>query len=408
MKILHINKFFDLHGGADIYLQRLMAAQTKAGHDVHALSTKSIRNLPSSDEKYFVTRNDLDKKEGLMKDTKKAMQFIWNQEAHRSVEKMLAEVKPDVIHLHNIYHHLSSSILGPIYKQHLPCVQTLHDYKLACPNYRMFTQGSPCERCKGGKYYNAVKYQCLSTGFLPNLLAAFEMGLTKSRQSYERTVRLFLCPSRFMKEKMEDWGEPKSKLRYVPNPVEVPEQIAVGAGGYLLYVGRLSPEKGLLTLLEALRQIPELPLKLAGRGPEEEQLRSYVQTHGMAHVEFLGFQTADQLVSLRHRADAVVLPTMSYENASGALLEAMAQGVPCLATRIGGNPELIEDEKNGFLVRPQDVHDWVRTIRRFLALSSDARRMMGSAGRERILSRHRWETHLAHLQTCYYEAGVSS
>ena len=183
MKILHINKFFDLHGGAEVYLHRLMAAQQKAGHDVHVVSTKSPRNVPSKDEGYFVTRNELDKREGPVKDAKKAMQYLWNREAKQAVEQALHDLKPDVVHLHNIYHHLSTSVLEPIFKQGLPCVQTLHDYKLACPNYKMFTEGAPCERCKGGKYQNAIKYNCFGTAFLPNLLAAFEMGFTKSRQS---------------------------------------------------------------------------------------------------------------------------------------------------------------------------------------------------------------------------------
>lgn len=407
MRILHINKFFDLHGGAEVYLHRLMDAQQKAGHEVHALSTKSPRNIPSPDEHYFVTRHELDRREGPVKDIQKAIQFVWNQEAKRSVERAIEELNPDVIHLHNIYHHLSTSLLEPIYKKRLPCVQTLHDYKLACPNYKMFTEGSPCERCKGGKYQNAITHHCFGNSFLPNMLAAFEMGFTKSRQSYERTVRLFLCPSRFMKEKMEDWGEPKSKLRYVPNPVELPAEMSVGGGGYLLYVGRLSPEKGLMTVLEALRTIPELPLKIAGRGPEEERLRTYVHSQGMAHVEFIGFQTAEQLLRLRYRAEAAILPTLSYENASGVILEAMAQGVPCLATRIGGNPELVEDGRSGFLVRPQDTEDWTRILRRFLALTPEARRAMGAAGRQRIEQQFRWETHLAHLTSCYQEVQTS-
>lgn len=238
------------------------------------------------------------------------------------------------------------------------------------------------------------------------MLAALEMGFTKARQSYEKTVRLFLCPSHFLQEKMEDWGEPPSKLRYVPNPVAVPTETAHGGGGYLFYAGRLSVEKGLLSFLEAARQLPELPIKIAGRGPEEENLRAYVREQGMAQVEFLGFLQADQLLALRQRAEALVMPVIWYENSSLSILEAMAQGLPVLATRIGGNPELVKDGVNGFLAKSQDKEDWVRIMRRFLALAPDARRAMGMAGRERVIEKHRWETHLAHLTTCYHEAGV--
>lgn len=406
MRILHVNKFFDLHGGAEVYLHRLMEAQTRAGHEVHAFSTRDSKNLPSPDAARFVTRSELDRSEGAKEDAIKAARFLWNREAGQAMERAIQDLRPDVIHLHNLYHHLSSSVLAPIRKANIPCVQTLHDYKLACPNYRMFTEGSACERCKGGNYLEAVKHRCLATGFLPNVLAALEMGMTKARQSYERTVRVFLCPSRFLLEKMQDWGEPPGKLRYLPNPVEMPKESASRGGGYLLYAGRLAVEKGLESFLEAALQIPELPVKIAGRGPEEERLKSLVRSRGASHVEFLGFQSPEALVRLRARAEALVLPSIWYENASLSILEAMVDGLPCLVSRIGGNPELIEDEAMGFLAKPGDVGDWMRILRRFQAVSMDGRAKMGAAARARVEERFLWSTHLDRLEGFYREAGA--
>lgn len=405
MRILHVNKFFDLNGGAEIYMHRLMQAQEKAGHEVHALSTRSPKNLPSKDAKHFVTRSELDRSDGAAEDLKKAARFLWNQEAKQAIEEAINEFKPEVIHLHNIYHHLSSSILTPIQKAKIPCVQTLHDYKLACPNYRMFTQGAVCERCKGGRYWEAVKNECLSSGFLPNVLAALEMGMTKARHSYERSVRLFLCPSRFMLEKMQDWGEPPGKLRYLPNPVELPTHPAPRGGGYLLYAGRLAEEKGLASFIEAVARMPEVSVKIAGRGPDEERLKSLARSKGATHVEFLGFQEPAALHKLRLYAEALVLPSIWYENASLSILEAMAEGLPCLVTRIGGNPELVEDGVHGFLAKPNDVEDWVRALRRFQAVSSDARVAMREASRVRIQERFLWSTHLKNLDEIYQEIG---
>lgn len=382
-------------------MHELMRKQQESGHEVHAVSTRSLRNLPTEDERFFVTRYNLDKREGARKDIIKAVNYIWNIEAKDALERALDELKPDVVHLHNLYHHLSTSVLKPIRERNLPCVQTLHDYKLACPNYRMFTEGSPCERCKGGNYFNAVKHRCLASGLLPNLLAAFEMGMTKSRQSYEKTVHAFLCPSRFIKEKMEDWGEPKDKFHLLPNPTDLPEAPAPRGGGFLLYVGSLSEVKGVASLIKASAQVPELPLKLAGRGPEQEHLKSLAKSLGAHHIEFLGFTPPAELAVIRQRAEAVVLPTLSYENCSGALLEGMADGLPCLATRIGGNPELIEDGVNGFLAQPGNVEDWVRTIRRFQAASKEVRDQMGEEGRRRIKERHFWPTHVEGVLELY-------
>jgi glycosyltransferase involved in cell wall biosynthesis len=406
MRILQVNKFFDLHGGAEVYMHGLIRELMKRGHDVHAFSTLGVKNLPSRDEKYFVTRYHLDRSDGLLTDLKKARNFIWNSEARASFARMLDEVKPDVIHLHNLYHHLSSSLLPEITKRGIPCVQTLHDYKLAAPNYGMFDHGAPCERSKGGKYYSVILHRCLAPGLVPNLLAAIEMYFTKFRQAYERTVSIFLCPSRFMKEKMEDWGEPAGKLRYVPNPTDWIDEPAVRGGGYIMYVGRLSVEKGIESFIEASAKIPELPVKICGRGPLEEKLKKLVEEKGAHHIEFLGFVAPVDLQKLRHRAEALVLPTLSYENASGVVLEAMASGLPCLVTRTGGNPELVADGENGYLVKPGDVDDWIRTIRRFLATPAEVRDLMGMKARERIRARHLWADHVDKVMDCYREAGA--
>lgn len=406
MKILHVNKFFDLHGGAEVYMHELSRRQRAGGHEVHFFSTEYERNLPSDDSDYFVKRYHLDRSDGLITDAKKALNFIWNVEARRAFERLLDDLKPDVIHLHNIYHHLSTSILPAIRKRHIPCVQTLHDYKLAAPNYSMFDHGAICERSKGGNYFQVVRHRCLSPRFIDNLLAAMEMYFTKSRQAYERTVDLFLCPSRFMMEKMQDWGEPKGKFRLVRNPAELSPDPATGGGGYLLFAGRLSVEKGLGSFLEAACRIPELPIKIAGRGPLENELRALVASRGAAHIEFLGFLSQRELEPLRRRAEAFVLPSIWYENASLGILEAMAAGLPCLTTRIGGNPELVEDGVNGFLALPNDPEDWYRILRRFQATTPEARRLMGEAGREKVRARHLWSDHLERVESCYREAGA--
>lgn len=406
MRILQVNKFFDLHGGAEVYMHGLIRELEKQGHDVHAFSTVGIKNLPSRDERFFVKRYHLDRSDGLWTDLKKARNFLWNVEAKKRFGSMLDEIKPQVIHLHNIYHHLSTSILEEITKRRIPCVQTLHDYKLIAPNYSMFDHGAPCERSKNGKYYNVIKHKCLSDKWYYNALAAGEMYFTKFRQAYERSVGIFICPSRFMKEKVEDWGEPAGKLRYIPNPTDWSDESAARGGGYLLYAGRLSQEKGLESLIDAAARLPELPIKIAGRGPLEERLKKQVKDRGAHHIEFLGFVAPVDLQKLRHRAEALVLPTLSYENASGVVLEAMASGLPCIVTRTGGNPELVSDGENGFLVKPGDIEDWVRNLRRFQATTPEIRNQMGDRARDRIRAKHLWSDHINHVLDCYEDAGV--
>ena len=404
MRILHVNKFFDLHGGAEVYVHRLMRAQCDAGHEVHIFSTNSDKNLPSDDKKYFVTRHTLNAWEGPLQDATKALHLLWNREAEQAMRRMLKELKPDVVHVHNVYHHLSTSVLRPIREYRIPCVQTLHDYKLVCPNYKMYTQEAVCERCKGGNYRNAIRYNCVFASLPGNALVALEMKLTKTLQTYEKTMQAFICPSHFMQEKMEDWGEPAKKMKYIPNPVAVSAEPAPRGGGYLLYAGRLSKEKGVQSFLEAAVQLPNLPVKIAGRGPEEGALQQLVRSAGAKHIEFVGFQSPDALAKIRARAEAVVVPSTCYENASTALLEAMADGLPCLTTRIGGNPELITDAEEGWLVAPGDVHDWLATLRGFQSTPAKERERRGMNARQKILAGFTWDKHLTRLDHVYQDA----
>lgn len=401
MRILHVNKFFDLRGGAETYLHELMARQAARGHEVHALSTRFSGNLPSPDDRLFVTRHDYSRSEGAAKDARKAAAFIWNGEARRAMRQAIAEHRPDVIHLHNIYHHLSSSILGVIRKSGVPCVQTLHDFKLACPNYRMFTEGAICERCKGGHYLQAVKHHCLWPTFSGNMLAAVEMGLTKATQAYERTVSVFLCPSQFMADKMREWGEPPSKLKLLRNPADPGGKLAAQDGGYLLYAGRLSAEKGIETVIRAVARIPECNLKIAGTGPEEARLKQLVEMLGARNIVFLGFVRRDGNLELWDRAQALVVPSIWYENASIAVLEAMSQGLPVIASRTGGLPEQVEHQLTGVLVPPGEADAWESAIRNFLSLPPDWRKQMGQASRQRVADVFGWDKHLQQLEEVY-------
>ena len=401
MKILHIHKFFTPKDGASIYLQKLMAHQAAAGHDVHVLSTRAATNTPSPDTKYFIHQYDFSRAESPSRDIKKAIAFVWNTEARDATARVIRDVRPDVIHLHNIYHHFSTSILSEIRKSNIPCVQTLHDLKLACPNYKMFTEGSVCERCKGGKYWNPIIHHCLFSSTPGNLLGGVEMSFTKLTQAYEKTVDTFICPSQFYVDKFREWGEPADKFKAVPNPAEISETPAALGGGFVLFVGRLAIEKGVETLIRASARVPSLSLRIAGTGPEEEKLRHLAKTLNAVHISFLGFVPPAELAALRTTADAVIVPSIWYENGPLAALEALGEGVPVIASNIGGLPELITDGQEGLLAAPGDVQAWVETLERFKELPHTALQQMGAKGRTRIQQSHTWDVHLKALDRIY-------
>lgn len=402
MKILHVNKFFDQTGGVEIYLHRVMSKQAEAGHEVHAFSTRASSNLASKDAPYFVHRFDMSRSEGFQKDIQKAAAFLWNTEAKRTMERMLKEIRPDVVHLHNIYHHLSTSILDPIRVSGVRCVQTLHDLKLACPNYAMFTQGEVCERCRGGKYWNAITHRCLTDSTAGNVLGAAEMTMTKFRKSYERTIHRFITPSEFHRKKMIEWGEPAGKFVVIRNPAEVAEKPGESGGGYVLFAGRLSIEKGVDILIRAAALVPALSVKIAGKGPDEERLRHLARSLGAANVSFLGFVPPAELNVIRAKADAVINSSIWYENSPLTVLEALGQGIPVIASNIGGVPELVEHGEEGWLVTPKDVEAWAEAFRVLLRTPLDVRREMGLKGMQRIREHHGWKEHLKKLEGEYW------
>lgn len=404
MRILHVNKFFDMRDGVDIYVHELMRRQTSAGHETHILATRSPLNVATPDARFFTVRHDYSKSEGALRDMRKATAFVWNREARRAMRQAIAEFKPDVIHLHNVYHHLTTSILAEIRKARVPCVQTLHDYKLACPNYKMFTEGAVCERCRGGRYYEAIKHHCLWPTFSANALGALEMGFTKATQAYERTVRTFICPSKFMADKMTEWGEPPSKMSVILNPTEVSSRQATRDGGYILNAGRLAVEKGVDVLIRAVARIPEIKLKIAGTGPEEARLKKLTEELGAKNVLFLGFVRRADNLELWEKAQALVVPSVWYENASIAVLEAMGQGLPVMASRIGGLPEQIVDGESGLLFEPRDVDAWEAGLRKFASLNEDEKRRLGEAGTKRAAGLFAWDAHLAKLEEAYSNA----
>jgi len=182
MKILLINKFFYKKGGADVYFLNLGRLLEQAGHEVAYFSMRHPNNLKTEWSKYFVSRVDFTERQGWTRELGKAGRFFYSFEAKRNLKKLLQDFEPDVVHLHNIYHQLSSSVLDVLKNHSARKVMTLHDYKLICPNYKLFTQGALCERCYRKKYYKAVLHKCLQNSALASLLAAVEMYWTKSRQ----------------------------------------------------------------------------------------------------------------------------------------------------------------------------------------------------------------------------------
>jgi glycosyltransferase involved in cell wall biosynthesis len=371
MKILQINKFFYPKGGSEIYMFLLSDLLRQAGHEVIEFSMQDPKNLAlptgrqdSKFSQYFIKQIDFNKREGIFKDLAKAFHLLYSTEAKNKLEALIQKEKPDIAHLHNFNFQLTPSILRVLKKYKIPVIWTLHDYKVICPNYRLFTQNQICERCKIHKYYNCFTHKCLKNSWSMSFLAMLEMYLHKLvLQSYS-AVSIYLSPSKFLAHKVLDWKLPKNKVRQVYHGLDLAQFKPSGAlGEGLVYIGRLVEEKGILTLLEAIKQLPDINLKIVGSGPQDQEIERIIESYGLNNVQLIGHKSGQELQALIKQARLVVAPSIWYENSPLSILESFALGKPVIGSDLGGIPELVIDGQNGFLFKPGSVDDLIQKIK---------------------------------------------
>ena len=350
MKVLHINKFYYPQGGAEQYFFDLTKLLEQRGVSVVPFAMEHPKNIKTRYRSNFVSQVNFEKPSTVREKARVVGRMIYSLEARRKVKELVVAEKPDIVHLENIYHQLSPSFLSLLHnKFRLPIVQTLHDYKLICPNEFLFTQGAVCERCKTHKYYNAARYRCVKNSTAGGAAVALEMYVHRLFRFYERNVDLWIAPSQFMRDKMVGWGKDPNQFRvlnnfvdtraFTPNPSEK---------DYFLFVGRLATERGVPMIIKAAKRVPNVKIKIAGTGPEEEYLKGLVRSEGLENnIEFLGFVPHDQIPQLMAQSLALLFPTEVYEGYPLVVLEAFACGRAVLGTDLGATGDMIAEGERG-------------------------------------------------------------
>lgn len=405
MRVVAANKFYFAKGGAEVYLFTLKRILEEHGHEVVPFAMLDERNEPSEYSRYFVSHEDFEAG-GPLSSARAAARVIYSLEARRKVEALVDAVGPDIAHLHNIAHQLSPSIIDGLRSRGVPVVQTLHDYKLICPSYLMLSDGRPCDRCAGGRYYNAVRRRCLKDSLAKSVTVCLEAFLHTALRTYERGVRLFIAPSESMRDRIVDHGVPSERVVHVPNTVSLDRYTPrYESLGYAVYVGRLSEGKGLRTLLAAAAIARDVRVRIVGTGPLESGLREEAARGGLDNVEFMGYRTGDELQALFDGALFVVIPSEWYENAPLVVYESMALGKAVLGSSIGGIPELVSAGETGLLFKPGDVE---ALAGRMSELAADPGRTieMGRAGRRRLEREYAPEKHYERLMRVYERAAA--
>lgn len=410
MKVLMCNSFYYLRGGAERCFFDLSSLLETHGHEVVPFSMQDERNFVSEYSDYFISPVDfpsrLAKGSSLGEKLDVFERVIYSREAAQRIGQLIEDTQPDIAHVHGIAHETSPSILPVLKGAGIPVVQTLHDFKLLCPNTNFLSHGEVCEACKRVRYYNVVLKRCKKGSLPASLLAGVEMYIHKYSGVYEKNVDAFIAPSLFLQNKVVEYGI-KNRIVNIPNfinlelfePDYAPED-------YFVYYGRLTEIKGVRTLLAAMRDVKRSHLYLAGRGELEDELQAYARDNDLTNVTFLGHLAAEELRPLVQKARFSVVPSDCYENYSMSVIESLACGTPVIGSNLGGTTEQIQHGWNGLLFEAGNAAELAQRMHYLLdnpALAVE----MGRNGRQRTEEVNGAERHYRDT-LALYESLISS
>lgn len=348
MRVLSIHNCYQIRGGEDESREAEERLLREMGHivEVYEENNDKVANINAM---------------------QMAVNTVWSQQAYQTVKQQLAGQPHDIVHVQNFFPLISPSVYYAAKSENVPVVQTLRNYRLLCPNGLFFRNGNVCEDCLGkavplpGVLHGCYRESRVATGAVATMLTVH-----RTMQTWMKMVDVYIALTEFARQKFIQAGFPEEKIVVKPNFVNPDPGAGEGKGGYALYVGRLSVEKGLDTLLEAWEHLGErLPLKIVGDGPLADQVVE--ATKKLGSVEWLGRKSIKEVHALMGEATVVIFPSKWYETFGRVAVEAFAKGTPVIAASIGAIAELIEHRRTGLHFRPGDAKDLATQVEFALA-----------------------------------------
>ena len=364
MKVLLVNKFLYPKGGAETYTFKLGEMLENHGHEVQYFGLANPKNVVGNTADAYVS--DMDFNEGVRKNLAAPFRIIYSAEAKRAITKVLYDFQPDVVHMNNIQFHLTPSIILAVEQyrkktnRRVKIVYTAHDYQLICPSHGLFDADvNVCEKCLDGNYTHCLKTKCMKNSRAKSFLAMLDAYYWKFSKAY-RCIDTIICPSRFLKSKLDVQSRFADKTVAIHNFIEPQEAKAVTKGDYVLEFGHLCRDKGTLTLLEVAKRMPHVTFLFAGYGVAEADIAK------VPNAKYVGFKTGDELKELIAKALCSVYPSEWYENCPFSVIESQMYGTPVIGSRMGGIPELIEEGKTGLMFEAGNADDLEQKLRLLL------------------------------------------
>lgn len=408
MRILHVDKFLRRTGGAAVYMLDVAARQAAAGHTVDFFSMQDDRNIESTYRDLFPPHVSLEPPPpGVRGRLGTAGRMVYSLSAARAMADVVDRFRPDIVHLHNIYHQLSPSILRPLAKASIPAVMTVHDYKLVCPTYRLLSHGELCDACVGGTVWHATRKRCQGGSLAASAVLSVESGLHRVLKAYSPIAR-FIAPSRFLADQLRRGGVFPDRVRQLNNYVDAAAaRPREGPGDGFVSIGRLSEEKGVDTVIRAVGSVAAATLTIAGEGPARAALERLADEVAPGRVRFAGHVSASEVAELNRGARAALCVARWHENMPLSVLETMGAAVPLVVSGLGGLPELVEHGVNGLVIPHDDPQALAGTLRTLLERPERSVEL-GRAARCTMLRDFGADQHLDRLFSLYAEAGVAA
>jgi glycosyltransferase involved in cell wall biosynthesis len=409
VKVLVVNKFFYPHAGAETAFFHTRDLLRAHGHEVFDFGMRDPQNVPSAQSEFFAPARTYGGEASGFQRMRDAGAAIYSLSARRALSRLLDVEQPDIAHLHNIYHQLTLSIVDELRGRGIPMVQTLHDWKIACPAYTLFTNGAPCRRCVESSVLSAVKYRCIKGSTSASVVAAAEAAIAHRRRTYHGIAR-FIAPSGFASSVAIAAGIPPARIDVVPYLVPDDELGVEGNGErrdpVFFHGGRLEETKGVRELLAAFEKVaPPARLQIAGWGSLQPEVELAASRN--PRIEFLGTLSREDMLATLDRSRALLLPSIWEDNCPLVMLEAQARSTPAIVSNRGGLPEFVVDGRHGFVIDPDDIGAFAGRIVQLTedpALAAE----MGTRGRQRLVAEHRSEAHYERLLDVYERARADS
>jgi glycosyltransferase involved in cell wall biosynthesis len=346
-------------------------------------------------------RSSLDIGNGALDKAKALFSGVYNLKSRREIRAWLQSIRPDIAFVQNLYPLISPSVLPVFTELEIPVVMRCPNYRLVCPNGLFMAKGEICHRCEGGREYWCLLNNC-EESLMKSMGYALRGYLSRTAGFFRKHVDCFMVLTEFAKSILVRNGYPKERIQVISgiaNRDSLEDSEALATGDYVGYLGRISREKGVETLLKAAHQLPHIPFKVAG---------GFAPNYSPGvdppeNVEFVGHLKRFQVKNFYARARMIVVPSTCYEGLASVILEAMLNRKPVICSRLGGLPEVVEDKKTGLLFKHDSTEDLVSAIA-FIWKDQNLCREFGKAGYEKALSEYSEEAFYQRLLSAFNTA----